>query len=315
MYQIAQTSPATTAALAQLKSWGEVAREALAANTQRAYRLDAERFASWCKAQGAVSMPAAPETVAAFLRGESEAGRAVATVRRRAATIAAMHRGAGVANPCEAALVRMAIKGLARSRGTDQRQAAPITEREAMRITAGMGDTLRDARDLALLLVGRDLLARASELVALRVEDVTAAEDGGAVVALRRFKTATAAAPVYIGPEARTALEAWLRRAAITTGPVFRAVHKSERLGARAISPRDVSRILKARAVAAKLPAAAGVSSHSLRVGMAQDLAAANLELPAIMQAGGWASSAMVSRYTAQQAATRGAVARFYGRR
>ena len=41
MYQIAPTSPATTAALAQLKSWGEVAREALAANTQRAYRLDA----------------------------------------------------------------------------------------------------------------------------------------------------------------------------------------------------------------------------------------------------------------------------------
>ena len=277
MQQIAQTSPATTAALAQLKSWGEVAREALAANTQRAYRLDAERFASWCKAQGAVSMPASPETVAAFLRAESEAGRAVATVRRRAATIAAMHRAAGVANPCEAELVRLTLKGLARSRGTAQRQAAPITEREALRITAGLGDTLRDARDLALLLVGRDLLARASELVALRVEDVTPAEDGGAVVALRRFKTATAAAPVYIGPEARAALEAWLRRAAISTGPVFRAVHKSERLGARAISPRDVSRILKARAAEAKLPAAAGVSSHSLRVGMAQDLAAANL--------------------------------------
>lgn len=315
MQQLAPTSPATTAALAQLKSWGEVAREALAANTQRAYRLDGERFSSWCKAQGVTALPASPEDVAAFLRAESEAGRAVATVRRRAATIAAMHRAAGVANPCEAALVRLALKGLARSRGTAQRQAAPITEREALRIRARMGDTLRDARDLALLLVGRDLLARASELVALRVEDVSAAEAGGAVVSLRRFKTATAAAPVYIGPEARAALEAWLARAGISSGPVFRAVHKSERLGARAISPRDVSRILKARAAEAELPAAAGVSSHSMRVGMAMDLAAANLELPAIMQAGGWASSAMVSRYTAQQAATRGAVARFYGRR
>jgi integrase len=132
---------------------------------------------------------------------------------------------------------------------------------------------------------------------------------------LRRRKTDTEARPYFIGPETAAALEAWLRRAEITAGPVFRAVHKSDRLGALPLSPRDVSRILKARALEAKLPEAAGVSAHSLRVGMAVDLTEAELELPAIMQAGGWSSPQMVARYTAKVSATRGAVARFYGRR
>ena len=46
---------------------------------------------------------------------------------------------------------------------------------------------------------------------------------------------------------------------------------------------------------------------------MAQDLARAKgIEMPAIMQAGGWRSETTVARYTAREAATRGAVARFY---
>ena len=46
---------------------------------------------------------------------------------------------------------------------------------------------------------------------------------------------------------------------------------------------------------------------------MAQDPARAKgIEMPAIMQAGGWRSETTVARYTAREAATRGAVARFY---
>jgi hypothetical protein len=54
------------------------------------------------------------------------------------------------------------------------------------------------------------------------------------------------------------------------------------------------------------------VGGHSCRVGMAQDLVAAGLDLAAVMQAGRWQSAAMVARYTAAQQAERGAVARFY---
>ncbi len=57
-----------------------------------------------------------------------------------------------------------------------------------------------------------------------------------------------------------------------------------------------------------------GASSHGCRVGMAQDLArTAGVDMPAIMQAGGWRTEKMVARYTAREQAARGAVARFYG--
>jgi site-specific recombinase XerD len=246
--QTALTLPAAanlpTVALEHLQSWGAVAREALAPATLRAYRADTERFSSWCTAQGAAPLPASPELVAAFLRAEVEAGRAVATVRRRLATISAMHRAAGLANPTESDLVRLALRGIARARGTAQRQAAPIGEREALRIRAHLGDTVRDLRDQALLLVGRDLLARASELVAVKVEDVQAVE-GGALVSVRRVKTETEPRPLFIGPEAAQAVAAWIERAGLTGGPLFRSVTKSGRATDRAISPRDVSRILK----------------------------------------------------------------------
>ena len=52
-----------------------------------------------------------------------------------------------------------------------------------------------------------------------------------------------------------------------------------------------------------------GLSAHSPRVGMAQDLSAAGAEL---MTAGRWDSPTMPARYTESQAAGRGDVARYH---
>jgi hypothetical protein len=84
----------------------------------------------------------------------------------------------------------------------------------------------------------------------------------------------------------------------------------------RAVDVHDVLRKLARRAAPAlrRLGVAPdAVSGHSCRVGMAQDLVAAGLDVAAVMQAGRWQSAAMVARYTAAQQAERGAVARFYG--
>jgi hypothetical protein len=55
-----------------------------------------------------------------------------------------------------------------------------------------------------------------------------------------------------------------------------------------------------------------GVSGHSCRVGMAQDLVAAGFDVIAIMQAGRWTSPEMVARYTERLHVARGAVAQYY---
>ena len=70
------------------------------------------------------------------------------------------------------------------------------------------------------------------------------------------------------------------------------------------LSASQISRRVNAAAKAAGL--GEGFTGHSGRVGMAQDLAAAGVELPALMTAGRWKSSRMLARYTEGQAAGRG---------
>jgi site-specific recombinase XerD len=297
-----------------LRAWEAAAREALARNTQRAYAADSKAFADWCQAQGRSTLPAEPETVAQFLRTQADAGKAVATVRRRAATISRMHHAAGLSNPCTHELVRLALKGIARAKGTDQRQAAGLTERDSLTIIDRTGNSVSNMRDIALMLVGRDLLARSSELVALTVADLEDTE-GGMLVSVRRQKTSTESHACFIGETAAAALRAWIERAGIANGPVFQSLTKDGKATGRSLDTRDVRRILKGLAVAARLGHGKAVSGHSLRVGMAQDLVAANMDLASIMQAGGWATPLMVSRYTEKLTARRGAVARYYGSR
>ena len=69
-------------------------------------------------------------------------------------------------------------------------------------------------------------------------------------------------------------------------------------LGER-LDPSQVPRIFKKMAERAGLPETVvqGLSGHSARVGAAQDMIAAGIELPAILQAGRWNSIAMVNRY------------------
>lgn len=298
-----------TVAHQTLSAWAAEARLALAGNTLRAYASDSAAFADWCALRGHPSFPATPAIVVAYIKSDAET-KSTATVRRRVSTIGRLHRAAGISNPCESELVKLALRGVARAKGTDQRQATGISSHDAVTIQARTGDSIKDCRDIALMLVGRDLLARSSELVAIRVEDIDWLEDG-ALVSLRRSKTSTDTQSYFIGAAAASALRGWLDRAGIDAGLVFRSLSRAGRPKENSLDTRDVRRLLKGLARMGGIPDDA-VSGHSLRVGMAQDLVAANLDIASVMQAGGWRSPTMVARYTEKLTAQRGAVARFY---
>lgn len=309
--------PAATQFAERLADWSRKAQGAFADNTERALRADSAVFSTWCAVTGRSTLPAAPETVVAFLRAQAEAGNAIATLRRRASTIARMHRAAGLPNPCDAEGVRLALRALARSKGTQQKQAVPLVRRDADRIADRVladGARLKDRRDVALMLIGRDLLTRASELVSLAREDVEFTADGGALVSLRRYKTSTEARLYKVGPDAAAALKAWLAGSGIASGPVFRSITRGGMVTDRALSVRDVGRILKALGGRAKLDPmlAARLSGHSLRVGMAIDLVAASVPSTAILQAAGWTTPRMLARYTERLETDRGAIAQYY---
>ena len=78
-----------------------------------------------------------------------------------------------------------------------------------------------------------------------------------------------------------------------------RAALDESRKGAADSAPLlglPASQIKRWIAAAAKAAGGEGVSSHGCRIGMAQDLARAKgIEMPAIMQAGGWRSETTVA--------------------
>jgi integrase len=99
----------------------------------------------------------------------------------------------------------------------------------------------------------------------------------------------------------------------VNSGAIYRAV-RGACVEAEALHPYAVVRILKERAKAAGLEKTLveRLSGHSMRVGAAQDMAAAGIELGAIMHAGGWKSPDMVMRYIEHLDAQKSGMARMY---
>ena len=292
----------TALARARLQQHAHDARGAFSANTTRALKADVAVFLAWCRAAELVPLPALPDTVARFIDAMADQ-KAPATVRRYVSSIASLHRAAGLANPAGTATVNLALKRLHRAKGRAQRQAGPLNRSLVERMLDAIPNTLVGLRNRALLAVAYDTLVRRSELVALQVEDIQAGDDGDASILIRRSKIDQEGLGEirYLAPDTMRTLRAWLMAAELTSGPIFRAVAKGGRVAER-LSTAAVSEVFKAMATTAgaTIDEAARISGHSSRVGAAQDMARHGLELPAIMQAGGWKTAAMVARYTAR---------------
>ena len=168
------------------------------------------------------------------------------------------------------------------------------------RLLEAAGDRLIDDRNRALLAVAYDAMLRRAELAALEVSDLFVEMSGDATLLVRRSKTDTEGRGemVYLACDTVRLVRVWLERSGITDGRLFRSVHKCGTLGER-LDPSQVPRIFKGMACRAELPDALveGLSGHSARVGAAQDMIAAGIELPAILQAGRWKTTSMVNRY------------------
>ncbi len=298
----------------RLANYARQADGAFSENTARAVKADTAVFSVWCTDQGHASLPASPDAIAGFIDAMAEQKKP-ATVRRYVASIGHMHRAAELPDPTKANPVKLALKRLGRQHGSRQQQAAPFGEMAVERVLATTGDSLIDHRDLALLMVSRDMLARRSEVVALQVEDVSYSDDGSATVLVQRSKTDTVGegAVLWLSPRTTTALRQWLDGAGIATGALFRSVLKASVVGGP-LDAGDVARVFKKLAGRAGIDASQ-ISGHSARVGMAQDLVAHGAELAAVMQAGRWKSPTMPARYAERLSAGRGAVAQYYGKR
>ena len=271
---------------------------AFSANTERAVKADLGIYTAWCAGQGRAALPAGPGTIAAFVDAMA-ATRAPATVRRYVASIAVAHRAIGRAKRVRNPAVKLALQRMHRGKGRRQAQALSLTWPLRECLLNAAGDRLIDARNRALVAVAYDTLLRRSELTALRVSDLALETTGAATVLVRNGKTDAEGrgAVLYLARDSVTIVREWLARSAVGDGRLFRSLRRGE-LG-EALDPSQIPRIYKAMARRAGLEAGVvdRLSGHSTRVGAAQDMIACGIELPAILQAGRWKSTAMVNRY------------------
>jgi site-specific recombinase XerD len=248
----------------------ELARQEKAKATRRAYGSDFEIFRAWCADRDINSLPATPESVAAFLANEVERGIRPSTIGRRVASICYAHKLAGHPVPTDDERVKATVRGIRRTQGTAARKKAPATAERVIAMALGTGDGLKGMRDRALLLLGFAGAFRRSELVALDCEDIEVCETGLRII-IRRGKTdqegqgatiaivrGSVACPV-------AALGAWLDAAGITTGPLFRSIRKGGKVGNR-LTDQSVADIVKAHAERVGLDPGL-FAGHSLRAG------------------------------------------------
>ena len=271
-------------------------RDSIAEATRRAYLFDLAHFERW-----GGRIPCEPNVLAAYL-AECAATLAVATLVRRCAAIARAHQARGVPSPTRAEVVRATLRGIRRRCGTAQREARPLLRDELFHTLDCIGDSMKDARDHALLLVGFAAGFRRSELVRLDAPDIEIVPQG-LVIHLRRSKTDQEGVGRNIGvPFGRTrfcpvtALSLWRDRSRIAAGPLFRPVDRLGRIATTRLSGEAISVIVKARVAAAGYDPAR-YSGHSLRAGLVTSAAQAGVAPWRIRQQTGHASDVMLARY------------------
>jgi len=268
-------------------------------NTLRSYRADFAVFEQWCRQAVCNALPASPETVAAFV-GHDAVKSSPSTLRRRLAGIRKVHRLLRLENPVEDEEVLIAMRRALRTKPRRQKQAHGLTRDLRDKLLTACPDSLLGLRNQALIAVGYDTLCRRSELVFLRLEDLSPLENGAMSILVRRAKNDPFGDGRYgyLTPPTVDVLNAWLDAASIKKEWLFRKV-TGDRVGPNALNPYTVNRVIKGAAAPAKLDPhiVQALSGHSMRVGAAQDLMADGVGLLPIMQAGGWKSMNVIGRY------------------
>lgn len=268
--------------------------------TSRSYASGVRPF----KANGG-KIPATAKMISAYL-ARFAGTLATATLQHRLIAIHRAHVDSGLPSPVSEAEVRRTMEGIRRTHGTAQRRVKALLKDDLLEVLAFIDKQkpMKAARDRALLLVGFAGAFRRSELVALRVEDITA-YDHGIELLLRRSKTdqagkgRTVFIPAAKGQRCPVAsLAQWLTLYGATKGPLFPAMNRHDQVVHASLSPQSVALIVKQAVSRCKGAAAASAfSGHSMRAGYVTSAAEIGLQPYQIRQVTGHRSDVTLAKY------------------
>jgi site-specific recombinase XerD len=288
---------------ATLELAADFAKNSKAPATRAAYTSDFRIFEAWCTARGLCALPATTAALCGFLADEAAAGRRASTLGRRLAAIRYFHRAAGHDSPTSDEAVKATLSGIRRTIG-----AAPVRKKAAtsdlVLSMVSRGDSLRERRNRAIMLLGFAGAFRRSELVALDVADLEEAPEG-LWITIRRSKTDQEGIGRKVAiPRGEIAcpvgaLKAWLEAAAITSGPLFVRIFnkRAQRATDRRLAARNVATIVKGAAAKLGLDAAV-FAGHSLRAGFVTSALKRGANLIKITDVTGHRSLEMLKTYS-----------------
>jgi integrase len=136
-----------------------------------------------------------------------------------------------------------------------------LTADQGKKLLAAFGDEdLRGTRDYAMIAVLLGCGLRRAEVAGLTVEDIQQREDHWVIADLvgKGGHVRTVPVPTWV----KVGVDRWLTAAGISTGPIFRAINKAERVGTSGFSPKVIWGVVKAGAAKCGLDR---VAPHDLR--------------------------------------------------
>lgn len=244
-----------------------------AASTRRAYRSAWENFVRWCEDSRYDPLPAHHQVAASYMVDVVSADSAkVTTAKRHAAAVRLAHILAGYHSPTDHPLFQQALRGIVRIHGTQTQKKQALSLDDFYRILDAIDtSTLQGLRDKALIAIGFFGAFRRSELVGLRLENISF-QDRGIIVTVMGAKTDRDAKGQQIVILRRSKdcpvqmLRDWLQASRITGGTLFRRV-RGRVVGAdKPLNSCVVASILKTYAKLIGIDHES-ISGHSLRAG------------------------------------------------
>ena len=271
-------------------------------NTKTAYRRQARDFVAWCEERGRDTLPASAQTLADYVSHLCDLDRAPSTIEQAIATIRVAHREAGHGGKPDTRATLRILKTHKRDRaeaGKRRRKAPPVTL-NVLRAMVDVADptTLAGRRDRVLVVLGFAMMARRSELAALRIDDVTFTDDGLTVL-IRSSKTdqeaegAEVNIPHGVHPDTDPVrvTRAWLDSLGTTEGALLRAINRWDQLQPGGMSGAAINERVRKLAIEAGVPNAVTFTAHGLRAGGPTEAAKAGQPVSFIADHGRWSKN------------------------
>jgi len=166
-------------------------RSSKSENTIRAYKSDFNHFLEFCKKNNFKPLPADPKIVSFYITHLSSNSK-VSTLKRRLASIGAVHKIKGHYIDIKHPLIIENLMGIQRKLGVYQKSKNPILINELKEIINAIDksekDEIKKTRDKALLLIGFSGGFRRSELVNIHFDDLEFTKEGIKIF-IKRSKT------------------------------------------------------------------------------------------------------------------------------